>query len=187
MCVCVCVCKAMQLEVILANDCDVVYLLTLTADVQNKQLLAEKAYLEEELKSRGNKRKSNMAGNSQQRQTSETLWDGSTSLLNTSQSVSCSEKGSKKSIDNSFAQGGGGYGLDNSKIVRTTIVKREINILDDLEKEFNKQRQREKEPGSWPPTVKETGRVSWTGKEEERRSRNTSSSSDSKSDIEVGI
>ena len=147
--------------------------------------MAEKAYLEEQLKSRGSKRSSKEAGCSQQRQISDNRKDGSVSFLDASQSL-CSGEGSKRHVDESFAQKEG-EGLDNSRIVRTTVVKREINILDDLEKEFNKQKLGEKEKGSWPPmmAVKETERMSWGGKEEERQSRNTSSSSDSKSDIEV--
>ena len=149
--------------------------------------MAEKAYLEEQLKSRGNKRSSKEAGRSQQRQTSDIRKDGSISFLDTSKLSSCTDEGGKRPFDESFARKESD-GFDNSRIVRTTVVKREINILDDLEKEFNKQKQQgEKERGSWPPkmAVKETERVSWGGMEEERRSRNTSSSSDSRSDIEV--
>ena len=121
-----------------------------TANVQNKQLLADKAYLEEQLKARGTKKCTSETGR-QNRQLSPN--DRGTSLHNSNQSVCSVDEGSTKPTNDSSLQEIKDNSLDGSKDTRTVVVKKEINILDDLEKEFNKQRQQEKKSEDWHSLV----------------------------------
>ena len=129
-------------------------------DVQNKQLIADKAYLEEQLKIRGTRRR-----------VSEAQRD-----KNINQSQLCSSKGFKEEKNEKSSIEATEDKLNSSEPVKSSVVKKEINILDDLEKEFNKQRQQEqRELGSWHPWLaKETGRGRRSGSGEGRQSADTS-------------
>ena len=134
-------------------------------DVQNKQLIADKAYLEEQLKIRGTRRR-----------VSEAQKDNSSQNVN--QSQSCSSKGVKDEVkdEEKSSKETTDDKLNSSESVKSSVVKKEINILDDLEKEFNKQRQQEqRELGSWHPWLaKETERGRRSGSGGGRQSANTS-------------
>ena len=118
------------------------------ANVQNKQLVADKTYLEEQLKEHGGTKKRVDETGRQSRQLSTN--DRGVSLHNMNQSVSSiGEPGGTKSTNDTSLQETKDGLLDGSKEVKTVVVKKEINILDDLEKEFNKQRQQEEKFEGW--------------------------------------
>ena len=156
--------------------------LNYTANIQNKQLVADKTYLEEQLKARGTKKRISETGR-QSRQLNSN--DRDISLHNSNQSVSSVDEGSTKSTNDSSLQETRKISLDGSKNTRTVVVKKEINILDDLEKEFNKQRQQEKKVEDWKSLV---GMKGSRGREEvvlSTDNRRSTGSSGSRSDIEV--
>ena len=149
------------------------------ADMQNKQLMADKAYLEEQLKIRGTKKGVSETRN---RQSKPSNVNNSSQV---DQSLSRSIEGSKREKDQKSPKETTEEKLNSSKTVKSvSVVKKEINILDDLEKEFNKQRrQQQRELGSWHPgLVKEVGRARGSGRDDGGRSANASLS---KSETEV--
>lgn len=132
-------------------------------DVQNKQLIADKSYLEEQLKIRATRRR-----------VSEAQRDKSSQNVN--QSQSSSSNGFKEEKDETSSKEATEDKLNSSESVKSSVVKKEINILDDLEKEFNKQRQQEqRELGSWHPWLaKEIGQGRRSGSGTGRQNANTS-------------
>lgn len=99
--------------------------------------------------------------------------------------MSSVDKVSAKSTSDSSLQGTKDISLDSSKDTRTVVVKKEINILDDLEKEFNKQRQQEKKVEDWQSLA---GMKGSRGREKiavNADNRQSTGSSGSRSDIEV--
>jgi hypothetical protein len=147
--------------------------------------VADKTYLEEQLKGRGTRKRTSEPGR-QNRQSSSN--DRGTSLYDSNQSVSSVDEGRTKSTNDSSLQEIKDNSLDASKdtSLRTIVVKKEINILDDLEKEFNKQRQQEKKSEDWHSLVGVKGS---RGREEVTVNADNgqkSVASGSRSDVEVG-
>ena len=142
--------------------------------MQTKQLLADKAYLEEHLKNRGTK---NRIREKNQEKTDLDVTGKVNTFSKFNQSVACSHEGGNRVADETVREENKDN-LNTTNTVTTTVVKREINILDDLEKEFNKQRlQQKRGVDSWQKggVVKEmTGRGS--GSFDERQSANNSDS-----------
>ena len=148
--------------------------------------MADKVYLEEQLKTRGTKKRTSEPGR-QNRQSSSN--DRGTSLYyDFNQSVSSVDEGGTKSTNDSSLQEIKDNSLDSSKdtSLRTVVVKKEINILDDLEKEFNKQRQQEKKSEDWHSLV---GMKGGRGREElvtlNADNRQTTLTSRRQSNVEV--
>ena len=145
--------------------------------------MADKVYLEEQLKTRGTKKRTSETGR-QNRQSSSN--DRGTSLHDSNQSVPSMDEANTKSTNDCSLQEIKDNSLDGSKDTsRTVIVKKEINILDDLEKEFNKQREQERKSGEWQSLVGVKG-----SRERERGSLNADNrqrtgTPESRSDIEV--
>lgn len=146
--------------------------------------MADKGYLEEQLKARGTKKRTSELG-TQNRQSSSN--DRGASLYNSNQSVSSLDEGGIKSTNDSSLQEIKDNSLDTSKdtSLRTVVVKKEINILDDLEKEFNKRRQQERKSEDWHSLAGVKGN---RGREEvtlNADNRRESVTSRSRSDVEV--
>ena len=169
------------LRIITNYKCTTLPCLHSTANVQNKQLIADKAYLEEQLKARGTKKRVNETGRQSRQLSSNDR--GISSLHNIKQSGSSVDESNTELTKDSSLQEIKDSLLDVSKDARTVVVKKEINILDDLEKEFNKQRQQEKRVEGWYLVgVKDKGR----GMEENADKRQQSiDTSGNRSDIEV--
>lgn len=145
--------------------------------------MADKGYLEEQLKARGTKKRTSELV-TQNRQSSSN--DRGASLYNSNQSVSSLDEGGIKSTNDSSLQEIKDNFVDTSKDTspRTVVVKKEINILDDLEKEFNKQRQQERKSEDWHSLAGVKGN---RGREEAtlNDNRRESITSRSRSDVEV--
>ena len=155
-----------------------------TASIQNKQLVADKAYLEEQLKARGTKKRFSEIDS---RRGQSNYNDRGTSLHNISQSVSSVEESKTESADSSLLQKSKESLLDDSKVDRpaTVTVKKEINILDDLEKEINKQRLQEQRNKDWHTSVVRMKGL--RGGEESGRRRRSGNTSESKAEVRTYV
>lgn len=132
------------------------------------------------MKARGTKKRTSESGRQNRPSNSN---DRGTSLHDSDQSVCSVDKGSTKPTKDSSLQENF---LDGSKDTRTVVVKKEINILDDLEKEFNRQRQQEKKSEDWHSLM--VGVKGTRGREEitlNADNRQRTDASESRSNIEV--
>ena len=137
---------------------------TSTVDMLNKQLAADKAYLEEQLKARGTKKRLSEVGHRKGQEKDSNLTKGKNGVSQRlDPSLGCLSEVSNKTFEGEVSQKEtqAEDKLNSSKVARTTVVKKEINILDDLDREFCKQRQEQQRSvmtGGWHPgLVKELG------------------------------